>query len=300
MDTTKLRYYVTAVQLGSYEAAGKALFVSAPAIARAVHELEHTYHVKLMQKSGTRATPTPIGRSFCDKAEEALRSMKDLETLTQTAARYEQRISTIKLAAAEFPFRGLIFPPTTFKQFESLHPDIPLSVIRRPSSVCLAALEGGVVDAAIVLGRVKHPDMISSKLFSIRLVAVASKEGPFSGRKAIFLEDLAIKDLARPHDLRCVYPLIDEAFRKRGIAPRYSELHPSEERHAEFLARGGVFFALPEPEIVALYPDAVFLPVHDADLSAPIHLVFFSERNCHDLDALKKVLVSNGGRLSQH
>ena len=300
MDTTKLRYYVTAVQLGSYEAAGKALFVSSPAIARAVHELEHIYHVKLMQKSGTRATPTSIGRSFCDKAEEALRSMEDLTTLVETAGRYGQRMHTLKLAAVEFPFRGLVLPPAAFERFEDLYQDIPLSVIRRPSSICLAELEGGVVDAAIVLGRVKRPEMISNKLFSICLVAVASKESSLSDRKTISIEDLATKDIGRPHDLRCVYPLIDEAFRKRGIAPRYAELHPSTEQHSEFLARGGVFFALPEPEVMALYSDAVFLPVHDADLSVPVHLVFFSERNCHDLDALKRVLVSNREQLSQH
>lgn len=293
MDTTKLQYYVTAVRLGSYEAAGKALYVSAPAIARAVHELERIYNIKLMQKSGTKATPTPIGESFCDKAEEVLQSMGDLKSIAQTASHYGQQICAIKLAAVEFPLRGLVLPPAAFEQFESRHPDISLSIIRRPSGICLAALEDGMVDAAIILGRAARPNMISNELFTTNLVAAISKTSPLSSRETVSIKDLAKKDIGRPHDLRYVLPLVSEAFRKHNTAPRYSEVPPSEESHSEFLASGGVLFVLPEPEVVAHYPDAVFLPIHDADLSIPVHLAFISEHNCHNLDILKQALMSN-------
>ena len=77
MDSRRLEHFVAVVEHGGFTAAGKATFVSQPALSLAVKELEIELGVRLFDRIGRKIQLTAAGAALIGPARQVLR---DLET----------------------------------------------------------------------------------------------------------------------------------------------------------------------------------------------------------------------------
>ena len=201
MNINQLEYFVTTVRCGSYSLAARELFVAPQTVAKAVNDLERELNVSLCRRSSRSIEPTPFGQVFSTRASEILYRLTELESLAkrQTLSQTEEGVAM--LAVAYSPHRGNAISPSDFAPFDRKHPRIRLSRTYRPSGACLAALEEGVVDAAIVAGRTTRPNIVCTRLLSFPLSLAISRNHPLARQDSIDFDDLQDTPVAEPDDL---------------------------------------------------------------------------------------------------
>ena len=299
MNISQLEYFVTTVQCGSFSTAAKELFVTPQAVSKAVGELERELHVQLCEKSGRSVQPTPFGRIFSARAAEALSCLVDLDTLARSHATAEDREGSVSLAIACSPCRGNVIRADDFDSFEKTCPRIKLSTAFLPSGACLAALEEGAVDAAIVLGRVSKPGITCIRLLLFPLHLAVSRTHPLASRAIVHLDDLDGLPLAVPEDLRFCKSLIADHLKGKGVEPLYVGLPPFASDHRAFLEeRRGAMLVADDPFLDELYPAAAVLPVAPEDMMPiPLCFAYASERVNPALPSVERYLLSMASRI---
>ena len=236
---------------------------------------------------------------FAARASEVLESLQDLETLAKNQAATCESEGSVTLAMACSPFRGNPLHLEDLSAFRSAFPLVRLTATLHASGACLAALEDGAVDAAIVVGRAARPNLTCVKIFSFFLHVAVSANHPLAGKEDLRFEDLAETPLAAPEDLRYCHGVITSHLVARGIEPRYVPLDPSVERHRAFLEKErGALLVAADPELAKLYPGAVvtaFAP--DDALSIPLCLAYASDNDNKTLPHLEHYLLSTAARI---
>jgi DNA-binding transcriptional LysR family regulator len=56
----QLRAFAEVIELGSFTAAGEPLSLTRPAVSQQVRQFERRFKVPLIERIGSRATPTPL------------------------------------------------------------------------------------------------------------------------------------------------------------------------------------------------------------------------------------------------
>ena len=109
MNILHMKYAVEVARTNSINKAAEELFVGAPALSRAIKELEAGLGVTLFDRSAKGRTLTPDGELFVSYAEKALKQIEDIEAIFKdgTTAKRQfslsaPRASYIAAAFAEF------------------------------------------------------------------------------------------------------------------------------------------------------------------------------------------------------
>lgn len=293
MNINHLYYFVMTVKLGSYAAAAKSVFISPPGVSRAVGELEKELGIKLVERTGKVVKPTSYGKALCDKAIEVLNEAEDFRMLARGFASGEDCKKTLSLAISALPYRGTVIRPGTIDWVDKACPDIELSVFSSSSSSCLAALEEGVVEAAIILGRAKKDDIVSFRLFSFCPEIAASKSHPLVMKEEIALGDLLDYPIARPSDLRYCYLAITSVLEKTGRKIVYNEVFPSKDCLARFMEQdNGLIFVAQDASLDPLFANSAFLKPKSLGISIPVCFAHKTESYSNTLAIVKSRFVS--------
>lgn len=298
MNISQLEYFVTTVQHGSFSMAAKELFVTPQAVSKSVGDLERELRVNLCEKSGRSVKPTEFGRMFAARASEALSCLLDLETLARHQERVEADEGRISLALACSPCRGNVIRARNLDLFAKAHPRIELSTTYHSSGACLGALEEGVVDAAVIVGRVSKPGLSCVRLLAFPLHVAVSASHPLAATASVRIADLEGTPLAAPEDLRYCRNFVSDHLRARKVEPRFVALEPFVDRNREFLESGGALFVTPDPALAALYPSAVVRPLHAEDqMTIPLCLAYRDPAENPVLPHLERYLLSTAARI---
>lgn len=79
MRLSQIHHFVAVAQHGSLRAAARSVGVSQPAITKSVRQLEQELHVRLLQRTGRGAVPTPAGRAFLARARVIQAELRKVE-----------------------------------------------------------------------------------------------------------------------------------------------------------------------------------------------------------------------------
>lgn len=299
MNISQLEYFVTTVQHGSFSMAAKELFVTPQAVSKSVGDLERELHVHLCEKSGRSVKPTAFGRMFAARASEALSCLVDLETLARHQERAEADEGRISLAVACSPCRGNVIHSHSFDAFAKAHPRIELSATYHSSGACLCALEEGVVDAAVIVGRTGKPGLSCVKLLAFPLHVAVSTNHPLASKETVRISDLEGTPLAAPEDLRYCRSFIADHLRARRVEPRFVPLEPFVDRNRAFLENEhGALFVAPDPAIGTLYPSTAVRPLDAEDqMTVPLCLAYADAAENPVLPHLERYLLTTAARI---
>lgn len=300
MNLNQLSYLVEAVRLGSFSMAATQLYVTPQTVSKAIGELEDELGITLFVRNGRRLVVTDEARLVAEKAENVLACVSDMEGLaTQLRSRFDTVPERIVLAVASSPLRGVLVPECLLSRFSEQYPRVELVVRRNGSESCLTAVQQGLVDAAVTLGRTTREGLCWTQICPAVFGVTMSKNHPLAAHGAVSIAEVACFPVATPMDFRCAYRIIEHQFEARSVEPPYTDVDPTPEAHREFLSMNGVMFTAREPKLDALYPDAVTKPLVKADsISIPLCLVFHEDNNNPAISLLQFELLRVACRLS--
>lgn len=156
MEIRQILYFVEVVKAGSYSLAAKQLYISQPALSKAVKNLEQTFGAKLLTQVENRMEPTDVGRVLYEKSQQLI---DDYNTLMDSV----NEVSELKKGWIRFgiPYglgKLLLYDMTA--AFHQLHPNIELNISGHGSRYIRTAVAEGRLD----LGATIIPPAISAEI----------------------------------------------------------------------------------------------------------------------------------------
>jgi DNA-binding transcriptional LysR family regulator len=232
-----LHVFGTVVQRGSMAKAAAHLGISQPAVSEAIADLEHTFRVRLLDRSSRGVEPTVYGRALIKRGvaafDELRQGVKEIEFLTDPTAG-ELRIGTTETMAA-----GLI--TAVIEPLSEQYPAVVFHVTQAPG-VAQQYRDLRERNVELILGRIVTPaeeDLDAEILFEDPLCIVAGIQNPWVGRPTIELADLVGERWILPQPDSVIGSLVAGAFRASGLqVPRTAVVSNSLQLENALLASG--------------------------------------------------------------
>jgi DNA-binding transcriptional LysR family regulator len=213
-----LHVLLTVVQCGSMAKAASRLGVSQPAISKAIADLEHTLHVRLLDRSPRGVEPTLYGRML------VRRGLAVFDELRQGVGEIEftadPTVGEVRIGCPESVTATLL--PAVIERLCDRYPGLVLHVAQvNPTTLEIRELRDRNVD--LLIGRmassIVDEDLHAEILFHERLIVVAGTQSEWARRHKIELADLIHGKwiLFPPHQVPTL--VVDEAFRAQGLDP---------------------------------------------------------------------------------
>jgi LysR family transcriptional regulator, nitrogen assimilation regulatory protein len=207
MDFKQLRAFLTVAETGNVTRAAEVLHVVQPAVSRQIMLLEQDVGVPLFDRERHGMMLTDAGRALVGYAR---RAMLELER-----ARAE-------IAGAEAGIGGLVtlgMLPSTIDTLSAPlvsavaanHPGIRIRIAMGYAGTLLRWLQSGEVDAALLYGAERLPDLQTQPLIEEPLWVIGPKEAKLRASKAMPLAGLVGRPLVLPSAPHGIRTLVDHA-----------------------------------------------------------------------------------------
>ncbi len=210
-----LRAFAQVPELGSFSAAAERLEISQPAVSLQIRQLERRFGVKLIERVGRRATPTPAG-------EELLRHARSIEAALDAATQAMQP-HTAKIAGRVRIGTGatacIYLLPPILRALRERYPSLEIVVSTGNTAEMLRSVEENRIDIGLVTlpapGRMFEVKPLADDEF----VAIAPAKGPRLPRE-VTPALLATFPLVFYEPAANTRHLIDEWFLRARLAPK--------------------------------------------------------------------------------
>jgi DNA-binding transcriptional LysR family regulator len=234
-----LRVLLAAAETRSMGKTAALLAMSQPAVSKAVGEIERAVGVQLLNRNAQGVEPTPYGRALLRWAvavfDDLRQAVKEIEFLSNPGS------GEIRLGTTDSMIAG--FVPAVIDRFSRQYPKVVFEVL--PAATFAdqyAELRERRID--LILGRLATPaagaaDLNSEVLFQDPMFPAAAVGSEWLRRRKIALADLRNARWSIPPESSFVRPLIDEAFRAKGLeAPAHTVGSNSVQLSTALLATG--------------------------------------------------------------
>jgi DNA-binding transcriptional LysR family regulator len=145
MKHYQLRALVAAADSGSIRAAARSLFLTQPAVTKAIRDLEAEIGLTLLVRQSRGVTLTHEGKMLLGRARmivrELERAQEDIQTLKGSAAG--------RLTIGVTPLAGMTVMPKAFALFRAAWPEIELNFFEFTSDQLYDNLKNGMLDFAV-------------------------------------------------------------------------------------------------------------------------------------------------------
>jgi LysR family transcriptional regulator of gallate degradation len=150
LDSRKLFYFATVVELGSLKKAARQLSVSQPALSTSMTRLEKAVGMKLLERSPAGVVPTEFGELLCRHARLIKEEMAHVEARLRNSPKGDSRALTIGV----LPSLAATIVPHAVAQWSRRHPRILLRIIEAVGITLLLELQRGNFD--FIVGQTEH------------------------------------------------------------------------------------------------------------------------------------------------
>ena len=254
MDIRQLEYLLEVVHCGSYKKAASHLYITPQAVSKAISDLEQELGLTFFEKRGRALVPTEDVLWFSKQAESLLEQYVSLWNSARLRASNLSQEGNLRIGIASTYRRGTFISDSLFDDMKTRLPNIHVDSLTIPTEACLAALQNGLIDAAISLGRAPEDEYISVPIFRFSPRILVSKTHCLAKKKTVSLGDLHDCPIALPATMHCYAVLRENLFKHGVAAPLFFSIAPSLEAHRDFLNKGGIVFAAKGSEASALIP----------------------------------------------
>lgn len=290
---SQLERFVATARKGSYSAAAGDLSVTPQAVSKSVHDLEQKLNVQLLESYGRQLRPTDAGGRVYRYAVDALDARGGIRGVTPIGEDGAAQLrGSLSVAVANIPLRGRVFREEDFAAFRRACPRAKLRVSFFAGSGCLAALDAGMADAALVVGKPEREDLRAARIRTMALCLLVSSRHDLAAKECVAFSDLHGKKLAVPHDFRSYKEVVERRFAQEGVRPRYVALEMSEARHRAFLCdENGALLVSNDARLRETFPDTVMIPFKEKDcIALPYYYVWRAGRDTALVAMLRRCL----------
>jgi DNA-binding transcriptional LysR family regulator len=216
------------------------LRVSQPTVSEVIAELEHTFGVRLLDRSAQGVEPTVYGEALLKRStaafDELKQSSRDIEYLA------DPTVGELRIGSPDSLSTAVLLP--IIRRFSELHPRVVLHVEDMPSpALQRQALRARQCD--LVLARLVQPPLTGEEdlnvevLFTDRLLVVAGSKNRWVRHRKIELAELVNEPWLLAGPGTWTYTQLAAAFRARGLEiPKASLVTRSVPLRVHLLADG--------------------------------------------------------------
>lgn len=216
MDIHQLYYFVQVAECGSYSVAAQKLFVSQPALSKAVKRLEEELGFTVFYTYQKKQWLTDAGQVFYEKAIHLLKEYNDLLEITNDRAAINKGHINIGLCSeAGIELFSHIIPP-----FRKNYPLIDFTIFENSSFILKEKVFRGNIDLAFVDISEEDNDNSTFDLYELTrndLVIVASNDNPISKFESIHYCDINGIDYIAFNESRQSLRRVDKLLQKEAI-----------------------------------------------------------------------------------
>ena len=186
IDTRQIQIFVALAQGGSLKAAASKIGITHSAVSHAVSNLERDLNAKLFQRKGKGLKLTGLGEIFLPEAVDILRLLGEMRLKMDSKNASVGKCIRIACAHSFIQFAM----PDILCEFQRCFPFAEIQLIPADRATCINKLEGGEVDAAILVNLPKRiKNLVDYHLFDDELKAVMSSEHKLAKSSAIPLHE---------------------------------------------------------------------------------------------------------------
>ena len=191
MDIRQLNYFVQVADCGSYSLASQKLFISQPALSKAIKNIEDEMGFTFFYTCQRKQKLTDAGQAFYEKAVKLLESYDELIKVTYLEEQIDKGHLNIGLSMAAGPALFThIFP-----KFRKMYPQITFSVTEKETSILKDAILRKEIDLAYIdLNHIKEPEDTDNfdvyDLICSEMVVVVSSDNPMASKEQMRYEEL--------------------------------------------------------------------------------------------------------------
>lgn len=190
MNINQVKYYISAVDCGSFSAAAAEHYITAQGVSKAIADLEHEFGLQLLVRKNRGVEPTAFGKEFYKQARVTELSFDTLEQFARNYVEAPDGTPTLDLLICAPSFIGMGRVSTNVAAFVRKNLGINTTVSYGSPSQCLTALKSGSIDAAISLGEITVPGIDCDPIGMIPCGILIAKSHPFAAMKSIHVADL--------------------------------------------------------------------------------------------------------------
>ena len=230
----QLRTLEAVVRFGSFSRAAEAMHLSQPAVSTHVRRLETDLGVRLVDRVGKRAFPTPAGELVLRHGQEA---WERFEAGLQALRRLRGTVA-VRIRLGTGATVSIYLLPDLLRRVHARYPEIQFSVMTGNTAEIAAAVIAHDLDAALVTLPIHGRELVVSPFFRDDLVAVAPCAPEWTRRRSIAARVLAEHPLILYERGGRIREIMDRWFRRAGCVPRVAMELGSAEAIKELVAAG--------------------------------------------------------------
>ena len=212
MNIQQLMYFQKVAQEESITKAADALYLTQPALSRAIGKLEEELGCELIRKSGRSIKLTEYGSALYKHANTILAEVKKLNTelgqLKSTKQKYVTIAAPTKLMQADL-----------LERVYRIDPDIKINCLDRRAKDRTGEFLRGEIDLFVSEVPINSDELETQVLLKETLGVMMSRKHPLSGREEVSLFDLKNDDFVVYPKGRLIRDQFDELCEKLGIVP---------------------------------------------------------------------------------
>lgn len=170
VSLNQYRIFYAAAQCGSISKAAEKLYISQPAISRAIHSLEEGLGTKLFRREHRGVTLTEEGELLYGHLKNAFAEISTAEERIRELT--ESDSGHLRIGTSAVLCKNMLLP--YLKGFAAEHPKIKITIECRSSRLTGELLESGAIDAALMVRPSTPADISFYSLGEIRDTFVAA------------------------------------------------------------------------------------------------------------------------------
>lgn len=190
MNLQQLKYFLVLAQCKNYHQAAEQLFISQPALSKAMKNLEEELHVSLFNKVGKETHLTKYGSLFLSHVKTCIGALDQGVTQLNTFARENE--SHIRISAV-YPCASQCVP-LSIAEFELRFPQVHFSCHQGDSQIVVNDILNGEADLGFIIDTTdifSDPCLEKIKVLDYPAMLAVSNKHPLAQRKAVNYQEIA-------------------------------------------------------------------------------------------------------------
>ena len=168
MISNNLKVFVQVAEKGSFTGAANTLYISQPAVSRAVKALEDELEVKLFCRDRRNGLIlTEAGKKILSLALQ----MEDLENRIYQTAYNENHMMGGRVRIASMPILTSVILSKVFSRFRKMYPGVNVELMEGSASEIRSAIEAHEVDFGFFCSPFGNPGIIGASSSSFLFIA---------------------------------------------------------------------------------------------------------------------------------
>lgn len=227
LSLQSLRCFVAVADHLNFTRAAASLNMAQPALTRTINQLEDRLGAPLLSRDTRNVRLTAIGQLVLEEARKTLTQALRTERLGREMALGQT--GQLNIGYTAFVVADPLAP--LLRQFSVLKPNVRIELNNNPTELQLPALLNASVDAALMLGPISIPGVLTCKIREEPLSVVMPRDHVLAEKDAITASDLhKVKLVVGTENQWSVYRrAIFSEFDRCGVLPRISQEAPTPE-----------------------------------------------------------------------